>query len=330
MLVSARSGPRLSLLHLAEPHGVGCSLLPPLERVFGFLITDKNRHDRSFLSRRGEFWRKRLSQVTLLYTLTPERSSAHAHTHPCPPPTTPPCYLSLCPSVPFDTDTHRSTFTPALLQTRDLSRHCIDGHTSTLQGRRKVNQHSLPAKLCARGCGHFISLNSHYKPRVTIPIRQARKAPPRQPHLFLAKDLEDWLMCRRSHDGPTGRVRIRTHISWTPEPIFPMKPGCILLSTPSTLCSRHTHHPQGEAWEPEAECDLTVTNWEEMGGRGCGEGKQAWLCRRSLVWYGEGVGRHQRAQNERLPFVEAPVGKPQPVGAIGSRSRSWLKSPTVA
>lgn len=275
----------------------------------------------------GERGSARSHSFTLLRRSAPLLTRIYTH---APPPTTPPCYLSLCPSVPFDTDTHRSTFTPALLQTRDLSRHCIDGHTSTLQGRRKVNQHSLPAKLCARGCGHFISLNSHYKPRVTIPIRQARKAPPRQPHLFLAKDLEDWLMCRRSHDGPTGRVRIRTHISWTPEPIFPMKPGCILLSTPSTLCSRHTHHPQGEAWEPEAECDLTVTNWEEMGGRGCGEGKQAWLCRRSLVWYGEGVGRHQRAQNERLPFVEAPVGKPQPVGAIGSRSRSWLKSPTVA
>lgn len=109
-------------------------------------------------------------------------------------------------------------------------------------------------------------------------------------------------MCRRSHDWPTGRARMQTHISWTPEPIFPMMPCCILVYILSVLRSRHTRHPQGEARDPEAERDLTVTNWEEMGGRGCGEGKKGWLCRSSLVWYKEGVGRCREQRMSCCPW----------------------------
>lgn len=86
----------------------------------------------------------------------------------------------------------------------------------------------------------------------------------------------------------------------------------------STLHSLHMHHPQGEAWEPELERDLTVTNWEEMGGRGCGEGKKGRLCRSSLVWFREGVGRHRTAEDELLPLVKPQLESCKPTGAIGS------------
>ena len=36
----------------------------------------------------------------------------------------------------------------------------------------------------------------------------------------------------------------------------------------------HTHRPSREAWETAAEWDLTMTNWEEVGGAGSGEGKK--------------------------------------------------------
>ena len=121
-----------------SPTGWVVLSLPPLERVFGFLITDTNGHDISFLSRRGEFWRKRLGLVTLLYTLMPE-PSAHEHTHPWAPqgPSLLRVTLSLEAIRYVAPPPHVHTSSPAGLQvdTRGLQATC------TLHREGEVNQH---------------------------------------------------------------------------------------------------------------------------------------------------------------------------------------------
>lgn len=101
------------------------------------LLTRTDMTDLSF-QERGNFG-ERLSRVTLLYTLTPEHSSIHACTPPCPPFMPPPRLLpATCHSVPQChptwTPTASHSFRPPCRPMggpQDLSSHCIDGHTST-------------------------------------------------------------------------------------------------------------------------------------------------------------------------------------------------------